>query len=418
MMGSNREFEGKHVSLGVIRFWFFLMVVASSIIISASAKSEEKILFPDWLKELRLEAEQKGISKKTLDRTLAKIMPIPRIIELDRRQPEFTLTFWRYITRAVSESRVEAGKKMLVKHKKLLKEVEEKFGVQGRFLISFWGLETNYGRTTGSFPLIGSLVTLAYDQRRPTFFRNQLFAALKIIDAGDISGDVMSSWAGAMGNMQFIPSTYQTYAIDGDGDGKRDLWGSLPDIFYSAANYLSKAGWKDGYTWGREVSLPKDFDFLSADLKVSKDLKEWERLGVRQINQSDLPNADIKASLIVPAGYRGPAFLVYQNFFTTLIWNRSIFYAIAIGHLADRIDGRGHFFSSEPSSEATLSISQIKNIQKNLTKLGFDAGSADGVVGSKTRGAIRKFQKNIGIPADAYPSNDLQKKLMEIVDKR
>ncbi len=375
--------------------------------------ANERTSFDDWVAALRTEAKKIGISEKTLNESLSGIQFIPRVIELDRRQPEFTLSFWRYISRAVSNKRIEKGKKLLSEHKNLLNTVYAKYNVQPRFLVAFWGLETNFGKTTGSFPLIASLATLAYDKRRSKFFRKQLIAALQIIDRGDIQGDIKSSWAGAMGNMQFMPTTYKAYAIDGDQDGVRDHWNSLPDIFSSAANYLSRSGWTGEFSWGSEVNLPRNFDLALSGLNIQRRLSEWFKLGIRLAQSRDLPRDDIKASLVVPAGYQGPAFLVYQNFRSTLKWNRSIFYAIAVGHLADRIHGYGAFKAPRPNAEQPLSVSNIKEIQRHLMIKGFNVGKADGVVGVKTREAIRVFQKKTGVPADGFPSINLLTRLRQ-----
>ena len=259
--------------------------------------------------------------------------------------------------------------------------------------------------------MIASLVTLAHDSRRSAFFRGQLLDALKILDEGHISVDRMSgSWAGAMGQLQFIPSTFVNFAVDFDGDGKRDIWNSLPDIFASAANYLSQEGWRGDETWGREVTLPAGFDFSQASLDISKPLSEWsDRHGIRTASGKALPTADIKASMILPSGHRGPAFLTYKNYRTILIWNRSILYALAVGHLADRIAG-GPALASLPEEKA-ISLKAIEEMQALLNAKGFDAGKPDGLVGRQTRAALSAYQRSIGVPADGYPTLDLIERL-------
>ncbi|MAY66525.1 MAG: lytic transglycosylase, partial [Rhodospirillaceae bacterium] len=304
----------------------------------AGAASAESVAPPSaaefqaWLDGFKTRAAARGISAATLDRALTGTSYITRVIELDRRQPEFTMTFWQYYEKTISDKRIARGRELLKTHADLLAKVEAQYGVPPRFLVAFWGLESNFGDYTGTFPLIGALATLAFDPRRSKFFSEQLLAALEIIDRGDIPADVKASWAGAMGNTQFIPSTYRAYAIDFDGDGRRDLWRSLPDVFASSAHFLMKSGWRRDETWGREVRLPKSFDFALSGLDKKLKLKEWQAKGVRRADGRDLPLADIDAALILPAGANGPAFLVYNNYETILVWNRSILYALAVGH--------------------------------------------------------------------------------------
>lgn len=367
--------------------------------------------FEPWLEELKKEARARGISDAVLSRALDGVERIPRVLELDRRQPEFTLTFWSYLDKAISDARIKKGRDLLKKHKKLLDQVHKKYGVPPRFLVAFWGLESNFGQYTGVFPVVGALVTLAHDRRRSKFFREQLLAALALIDQGDLAVDTKASWAGAMGNHQFIPTTYRDFAVDGNGDGRRDLWNTLPDIFASAANYLKGAGWDKERTWGREAKLPKNFPYELTGLKVRKSLSEWQKLGVRRANGRDLPKVDIEASIVLPAGYQGPAFLVYKNYRTIMIWNRSILYALAVGHLADRLRGDGPLVAKKPANDRPLSRVDIAAIQRILSENGFDAGGADGIVGSKTRSAIRDFQKKAKLPADGYPSAGLLERL-------
>ncbi len=283
--------------------------------------------------------------------------------------------------------------------------------MQARFLVAFWGLESNFGQFTGSFSAVGALVTLAHDRRRAGFFREQLLSLLELIDAGDIPSDVKASWAGAMGNHQFIPTTYKGYAIDFDGDGKRDLWGCLPDIFASAANYLSRSGWQRDKTWGREVLLPQGFDIALTGMDIRKPLKEWNEFGIRRVDGKPLPNIDIEASVMLPAGYKGPAFLVYKNYRTIMVWNRSHLYALAVGHLADRLAGQGALATPPPDQDAPLSRADIRELQALLNGRGFDAGPADGMLGSKTRAAVRAYQQSAGIPPDGYATKPLIERL-------
>jgi len=388
-----------------------LTVILTTFFISdgQSAYAED---FSSWLEDFRQEARTKGISEATLHAALDDLQPIPRVIELDRKQPEFTQTFWRYLDARVTEDRVERGRMLRELHTELLDSIAREYGVQPRFLVAFWGLETNFGDYLGSFPVIGSLATLAHDPRRSDFFRTELLAALSIIDAGHIPvSEMVGSWAGAMGQPQFMPSTFVRFAVDGDGDGRRDIWHSLPDVFASAANFLSKSGWQGERNWGREVKLPPDFALELAGLEVEKSLVAWQVLGVRKINGDELPRVNIKASVVLPAGHAGPAFLVYNNFRTTLQWNRSDLYAIAVGHLADRIAGKEALATARPVSEQRLSRNQVEKIQELLTAQGFDPGPIDGVVGSQTRQAIKEFQRMAKLPADGHPTPELLEEL-------
>lgn len=363
--------------------------------------------FNTWLAVFERDAAAAGISQATLDSALAGLQPIDRVIELDRKQPEFTQTFWGYLDKSVTAERIERARRLLAKNRNLLDRVYARYGVQPRFLVAFWGLESNFGEHTGGYSVIGALATLAYDARRSDFFRAQLLDALKIIDEGSIApADMQGSWAGAMGQLQFIPSTFVSYAVDYDGDGRRDIWRSLPDVFASAANFLGSVGWQGDETWGREVRLPADFDWDSASLKVRKPIADWQRLGVRRADGGDLPAADLTGAIIVPMGHRGPAFLVYRNFDAILTWNRSILYAVAVGHLADRIIGEQRLGAKRPADDKALSRAEIEELQTLLATLGFDPGAMDGLAGSQTQAAFKAFQRQANMIADGYPTDD------------
>ena len=295
--------------------------------------------FNTWLDTLKIEARSKGISQSTIESSLSGIKPIPRVIELDRKQPEFTLTFEEYLGRVVSDRRIRIGKAKLVEHKKLLAEISIKYGVQPRYIVALWGIETDFGRITGGFPVISSLATLAYDGRRSKFFRKELFLALKIVDKGHITAkDMLGSWAGAMGQNQFMPSSFHAYAVDYDKDGSKDIWKTLPDIFASIANYLSKSGWQGDQTWGRAVRLPDKFSSKLLGRKIKKGLNQWHELGVRKLSGKDLPKRNLLSSIIRPEkGMVGPAFVVYHNYGVILKWNRSNYFATAVGTLSDKI---------------------------------------------------------------------------------
>ncbi|MSP48433.1 MAG: lytic murein transglycosylase [Alphaproteobacteria bacterium] len=316
------------------------LALATAVLASAPGHAAD-VDFSTWLKQFRTEAAERGIRADTLDRALAGIQPIPRVIELDRRQPETTLTFDQYIERVINDRRVDTGRQMLVTHKELLDKVSTRFRVQPRFIVALWAIETDFGRITGDFPIFAALATLAYDGRRSAFFRGELLNALRMVDRGLADPQRMrGSWAGAMGQSQFMPSSFLSYAIDYDGDGKPDLWGSLPDVFASIANYLSKSGWQGGETWGREVRLPPSVDRDQLDIKIDKTIAEWTALGVRRADGSELPGrGELMASIVQPAGARGPSYLVYANYKTIMRWNRSLYFATAVGQLADRLGG-------------------------------------------------------------------------------
>jgi membrane-bound lytic murein transglycosylase B len=375
----------------------------------ASAQSGTDAAFTQWLAGVRAEAVGQGISAATVDRAFSGVTPNARVIELDRRQPEFTSTFWGYFDRAVSDQRVAEGRAMLARHAALLSRVSAATGVPPRVLVAFWGLETNYGGNLGGFNVIEALATLAYDGRRGSFFRAQLMAALRILDQGHIAPNAMvGSWAGAMGQMQFMPTTFRDHAFDQDGDGRKDIWTNLADAFGSAGRFLADIGWQSDQLWGRQVRLPVGFDYSQSDLDMTKPLSEWAALGLRRADGGALPVvAGMNASLLVPAGHRGPAFLVYDNFRVIMRWNNSSFYALAVGHLADRIGGGGPLVGAYDRTPEPLRKTEVELMQRLLNQLGYQAGPIDGLVGPGTRGAIRRFQAARGLPADGYANPTL-----------
>jgi membrane-bound lytic murein transglycosylase B len=317
-------------------------VIAMIVFLMLSAAITEGAEFSQWLDSLREEAVARGISEKTLDRALAGLEPMQRVIELDRNQPESKMTFWQYMKLMVTDSRIAKGRMLLHEHRDLLESVKDRYGVQPRFLVAIWGMETNFGSYLGSFPIIQAVATLAYDERRSEFFRAELLNALQILDEGHIDiSEMQGSWAGAMGQVQFMPSTFIRFAVDEDGDGRQDIWRSLPDVFASAANFISSYGWNDEYTWGRKVKVPRDMPQSLYGMNIERPLSEWQASGVRRMNGDDLPKVNITASLIQPAGEKGLSYLVYQNYRAMMRWNRSHFYALAVCHLADRLAGKG-----------------------------------------------------------------------------
>jgi len=305
---------------------------------SAAANSVD---FPTWLAGLKQEARQAGIREPLLERAFVGVQPIARIIELDRKQPEKTMTFAQYMERVVTQTRITEARRKLDENRNLLEPISRQFGVQPRFIIALWGIETNFGQNMGSFPVVASLATLAYDGRRSTFFRKELINALKILDQGHIAPEAMlGSWAGAMGQSQFMPSSFLAYAYDWNGDGRRDIWGTREDVFASIANYLAKSGWKGDSGWGGEVRLPADFDARLAGVEVRKPLDFWRGVGVQRPDGRGLETAPGEASVVLPAGSEGPALLVTDNYRTILKWNNSVYFASAVGYLADSLDPR------------------------------------------------------------------------------
>ncbi|WP_319380815.1 lytic murein transglycosylase [Thiomicrorhabdus sp.] len=382
-----------------------ITVVAMHIGTASANTNEQSNDFDRWLSQFSQKAEAAGIGKQTIDQAFKNLTPNQKVLDLDRRQPEFVSTFYDYFRRAVSQTRVANGRKNFRKQQALLAKVTQKYGVQSPYLVAFWGMETNYGGYTGNLSIIRSLATLAHDPRRSEFFSNELLSALKILDRGHVQLDEMNgSWAGAMGQCQFMPSNYLRYAVDGDDDSKINLWKSLPDVFYSAAHFLNELGWQKGEPWGKEVTLPKNFDFSLADGKSSRSIAEWQALGVRFVHTSTDEVIPGQAKLVLASDYRGPAFLTFKNFDVIKRWNRSDKYAIAVGVLADQITGKPGLSYQQPKDDTGLDLTEVKQIQSLLNQAGYDAGKPDGIIGSKTRGALRAYQKDKGLPADGYPS--------------
>lgn len=316
---------------------YVFIIFLGVLLIGSGAMASEP--FGAWLAGLRQEALVKGISQQTVDVALSNIELRPRIIELDRKQPEGKLTFAQYYKNVVNAERIRKGRELYQQHRTLLDKISAQYGVQPQYIVALWGIETSYGNNTGGFGVVEALATLAYDGRRSEFFRSELMQALKILDEGHISPATMQgSWAGAMGQNQFMPSSFFNFAVDGNGDGKRDIWGTLPDVFASTANYLSTSGWRGDERWGRAVELPADFPKSLIDGKTQKTLKEWAAMGVNLPGGAALPaDNNFKAGVAAPDGLDGRAFLVYNNFQTTLKWNRSTYFALSVGLLADAI---------------------------------------------------------------------------------
>ncbi|WP_223812469.1 lytic murein transglycosylase [Pseudomonas savastanoi] len=342
----------------------------------------------------------------------------PRFIKADRSQPEFTRPIWEYLDGAISAARVRKGQALLSQYADDLQKIEQQYGVDRQALVAVWGMESNFGSFQGTQSVIRSLATLAYEGRRPGFAQSQLLAALEIIQHGDITPDKMlGSWAGAMGQTQFIPTTYNTHAVDFDGDGRRDIWNTPADALASTAHYLQSSGWQRGQPWGFEVVLGSGFDYSLADSTTRKSLAEWQQLGLKQPDGSAIPVAasQQQAALLLPAGYRGPAFLVLDNFRAILKYNNSTSYALAISLLSDRFKGAGYVVGAWPRGDTPLSRSERIELQTLLSARQYDAGAPDGIIGANTRKAIRSAQQSFGWPADGYPTHELLEALRKPV---
>ena len=322
-------------------FTRFCLTALASLVLTQAVIAEEaqKIPFTDYVEKLKIEAKANGIDAAVVDNAFAKVEFLQRSVKADKAQPEFKLTLDTYIPRAVPDWKVEQARAAYKKHYTLLHKIAQEYGVQPRFIVALWGIETNFGKLTGRHNVISALTTMAYEGRREALFKKQLFAALTILEQGHIQADkFIGSWAGAMGQVQFMPTSYLNYAVDYDGDGKKDIWNSYADVFASAANYLKTEGWDDQHTWGRQVLLPADFDHQLAGLKHKKTLQQWQELGVRRFDGSDLPKVDLKASIVIPDDKSGRIYLAYNNYQVLMHWNRSYYFATAVSYLSERIN--------------------------------------------------------------------------------
>lgn len=363
--------------------------------------------FPTCVANLQERARTEGLSEATIQDTVASLQFVPKVIELDQAQPEFSQTFNNYFTKRATDWRVNEGRRLLKKHRALLDKLAQEYGVPPQYILSFWGLETNYGSYKGKMSVLDSLATLACEPRRSGYFTTELMQALKLKEKyGFDKSTMVGSWAGAMGHTQFMPSAYAKYAIDGDGDGKADLWNSTEDALTSAANFLQHLGWQRNERWGREVVLPRNFSYENLGAKQAQPLSQWAAQSVVQSNGLPLPAIDMKAALYLPSGHTGPAFLGYENFNVIMRWNRSEFYAITVGHLADRING-GEPLKVTPPEQPRLSREQIKQLQTKLNESGFDVGKPDGVLGRNSSAGIQAFQRSKNMIADGFPSPEV-----------
>jgi membrane-bound lytic murein transglycosylase B len=363
--------------------------------------------FARWVADFSTGARAAGITEETLRLAFDDVRFIPRVVELDSAQPEFTRAVWDYLDSAVSAQRIVRGQDMLLQARPAVDAAATRYGVPAETLAAIWGMESNYGSNTGDIPTIDALATLAFEGRREAWARTQLLAALKILQNRDVErAQLVGSWAGAMGQTQFLPTNFLAYAVDADGDGRRDIWGSLPDVMASTANFLAKAGWQAGQPWGLEVRLPPGFDYALADAEVRRPASAWADQGVRSMNGALLP-ALADSAILLPAGARGPAFLVGPNFRTILRYNNSTSYALAVSLLAQGLAGGPAVQTAWPRDLQPLSRSQLLALQTALNTRGFDSGTPDGTMGPATRNGIRRYQQSLGLPADGYPTLEL-----------
>jgi len=385
-----------------------IFIAIVSLLAAFPAAAQEKD-FQSWLEGFRAEAAAAGISAEVIDAAFEGVTINERVYELNDNQPEFSRAIWDYLDSAISQSRVANGRASFAENRILLSLIEQAYGVDAEIIVAIWGLESSYGAILGNYDAIQALATLAFEGRRTGYGRAQLIGALKIIQNGFADRDELKgSWAGAMGHTQFIPTTYLAYAVDHDADGKRDIWNNLGDVFASTANYLSVSGYRRDEAWGAEVRLPAGFDHGLADSSIRKPLVEWSAMGLAEPDGASLlgqfdPN--MRSRLILPAGARGPAFLVFDNFSAILTYNRSTAYALAVGLLSEEVAGRSSAVASAwPRQDRPLAFEERKALQQALLDRGYNPGPVDGVIGAGTRRALRAWQKDAGLPADGYAS--------------
>lgn len=441
-----------------MRLTVILLILFYSMFPSLGLAQEDLSI---WLKDIKQEALTAGISEPTVTVAIDHVELLPNIIKLDHAQPEFINPFLDYYQKRVDMPKIVRGRELLVKYEYLLNQIEAQYGVPKSLLVAFWGMETDYGSHQGNVDTLSALTTLAYEGRRATFFRSQLLDAMRIIDAGYVKADQFrGSWAGAFGNMQFMPSTFMSYAIDGDDDKQIDIVNSMADAFASAANYLSKVGWRKGEPIMIEVKLPPNFEWQNAQFHLRKPVSEWAQIGVvavqgssmleskalhqtvvkdskykskkrissvhqvaykKQgmasppsvtINSTVLPNINGQAAILLPQGWRGPAFMVFDNFDVVMDWNRSINYALSVAQLANRINGESRILGGRFAEVEALTFEQMYELQAVLNASGFNAGEPDGFPGTNTQAAIRDYQLSQKLPADGYASLSLYHQLI------
>lgn len=357
--------------------------------------------FASCIAELRGQTASRGVSTTTFDRHTTALAPDMDVIALLDRQPEFHTPIWDYMAGLVDEERVDDGKAMLAEWRDVLRRIDAEYGVDAETVVAIWGVESNYGQAFGKRPVVTSLATLSCFGRRQDFFRGEFFTTLKILEQGHVDPDrLVGSWAGAFGHTQFMPSTFMRIAVDFDGDGRRDLLGSVPDALASTANYLKHSGWQTGQPWGYEVRLPAGFDASGAGRRNKQPMSAWAAQGLRLADGSPLPSSGGAAGLLLPAGIEGPAFLVLRNFDALFSYNAAESYALAIAHLSDRLRGKGPFATHWPTDDPGLSRAERREVQTLLLERGYAIGEPDGIIGTNTRRAIQQLQPELGLRDD------------------
>lgn len=389
----------------------FIAASLSSVAIAPMASAQASG-FQNWIARFRGRARAAGISDRTFNAAFANVRYLPDSIERDRNQSEFVRPLADYLATAVSDNRVRNGREQVRRYANVLAQIEARFDVEPHVVTAVWGMESNYGQRRGDTPLISTLATLAYDGRRGQFFESQLIAALRILQNGDVApGNMTGSWAGAMGHTQFIPTSYQAYAVDFTGDGRRDIWADDPtDALASTAAYFRRFNWRKGQPWGVEVRLPRSFDYGQSGRTVTRRPSDWATLGVVGTDGRAVPNYG-NATLSTPTGAGGPAFLLFRNYDVISRYNNAEAYIIGVGHLSDRIRGAGPFQTAFPANERRLRRAERRELQQRLTNAGFSTRGVDGRIGPNSRAAIRAYQRSVGLPADGHPSLGLLQRL-------
>jgi len=366
----------------------------------------------DFVRGLWPQAEARGVSRAAFEAAFSGYSYSPKVMELTRKQPEFTSTVQQYIDRRVTDAQAKKGQAMRGEWRQTLAGTQQRWGVQPEIVLAIWGMETNFGGFMGGENTIYALATLTEGGYRADFFRDELLTALRIISDGHVTpARMVGSWAGAMGHTQFMPSSFMRYAVDYNGDGKKDIWNSVPDALGSTANYLHSFGWRPGETWGYEVKLPAGFDFSRARQLDRAPLSQWQALGIQRVSGKAFPRPADMGRLYMPAGAAGPAFLLLPNFDVIKRYNNSDSYALAVGHLADRILGGGSFATPWPANDYALSKDQRAELQTLLARAGYDVGTPDGVIGPRTRAAVIAYQTSKGLAPDGHVSGRLLDRL-------
>ena len=396
--------ESARQSRLVLSIFFTCLLFVSGL--GLSQVEAKDAAFDAFLDEIRVEAANKGVRPEFIA-ALDGLQPNPDVQRLAARQPEYVKPIWSYLTHLITDKRLSLGREKLLEEQAILAQLEEQYGVPRGILVAIWGVETNYGSNKGYFPVLQALATLGYQGKRAKFGRQQLLAALEILQTGDVKlEDFKGSWAGAMGHTQFIPTTYQGYAADGTGDGVRNIWTQPHDALASTANYLKVSGWKRGLPWGFEVRVPDDFDFALADLKRLEPAAFWRARGV-QAYQGELGDELGDMAIFAPGGLRGPVFLVTVNFKALLRYNTAPAYALAVGHLSQRFTEAASFDRPWPMTDRPLLPEEISVLQNALNAAGYQAGEADGILGTSTRRAVRDYQRDANLVADGFATPGL-----------